>query len=184
MCAQAQNANPLCECGDDAGVCWSGDPALGLRSARAIPCSLALAWAAISPAVSPASHCCCVRCASPPADLAYKAGYENFHPVKAKTTFASAIQIGDPVSIDRAVLALRETDGEAQARLRGGHAGACRAQLCGGRVAAGEPADVPTPTAAAALPRPSPAECLPTPTEMPVLSFNAQVLWRRRARRS
>ena len=50
---------------------------------------------------------------SPPlADLAYKAGYENFHPVKAKTTFASAIQIGDPVSIDRAVLALRETDGE------------------------------------------------------------------------
>jgi len=26
--------------------------------------------------------------------------------VKAKTTFASAIQIGDPVSIDRAILAL------------------------------------------------------------------------------
>ena len=47
-----------------------------------------------------------------PLYLAYKAGYENFKPVKAQTTFASAIQIGDPVSIDRAVLALRETDGE------------------------------------------------------------------------
>ena len=43
---------------------------------------------------------------------AYVNGYENFAPVKAQTTFASAIQIGDPVSIDRAVLALRETDGE------------------------------------------------------------------------
>lgn len=46
-----------------------------------------------------------------PLYLAYKAGWENFHPVKAKTTFASAIQIGDPVSIDRAVLALNETNG-------------------------------------------------------------------------
>ena len=33
-------------------------------------------------------------------------GWEHFEPVKAKTTFASAIQIGDPVSIDRAILAL------------------------------------------------------------------------------
>lgn len=31
--------------------------------------------------------------------------------MKAKTTFASAIQIGDPVSIDRAILALKSTDG-------------------------------------------------------------------------
>ena len=31
--------------------------------------------------------------------------------MKAKTTFASAIQIGDPVSIDRAILALKATDG-------------------------------------------------------------------------
>ncbi len=29
----------------------------------------------------------------------------------AKTTFASAIQIGDPVSIDRAILALEATNG-------------------------------------------------------------------------
>ncbi len=33
-------------------------------------------------------------------------GWDHFEPVKAKTTFASAIQIGDPVSIDRAILAL------------------------------------------------------------------------------
>lgn len=36
---------------------------------------------------------------------------EVFHPVKAKTTFASAIQIGDPVSIDRAILALEDANG-------------------------------------------------------------------------
>lgn len=38
-------------------------------------------------------------------------GWENFEPVKAKTTFASAIQIGDPVSIDRAIMALNATNG-------------------------------------------------------------------------
>jgi len=31
----------------------------------------------------------------------------NYEPIKAKTTFASAIQIGDPVSIDRAIMALQ-----------------------------------------------------------------------------
>ena len=31
--------------------------------------------------------------------------------MRAQTTFASAIQIGNPVSIDRAILALTETDG-------------------------------------------------------------------------
>jgi threonine synthase len=41
----------------------------------------------------------------------YKNGYEDFESVKAATTFASAIQIGDPVSIDRAVLALKATEG-------------------------------------------------------------------------
>lgn len=41
----------------------------------------------------------------------YKSGWKTFEPVKAKTTFASAIQIGDPVSIDRAVLALKDSDG-------------------------------------------------------------------------
>jgi len=33
----------------------------------------------------------------------YKTGWKSFEAVKAKTTFASAIQIGDPVSIDRCV---------------------------------------------------------------------------------
>lgn len=42
---------------------------------------------------------------------AYKKGWEHYEPVKAKTTFASAIQIGDPVSIDRAVLALQDANG-------------------------------------------------------------------------
>ncbi len=36
---------------------------------------------------------------------------ESYQPVKAKSTFASAIQIGDPVSIDRAILALQDTNG-------------------------------------------------------------------------
>ena len=33
----------------------------------------------------------------------YKNGFENYEPMQAESTFASAIQIGDPVSIDRAV---------------------------------------------------------------------------------
>lgn len=31
----------------------------------------------------------------------------SYEPIKATTTFASAIQIGDPVSIDRAIMALQ-----------------------------------------------------------------------------
>jgi threonine synthase len=42
---------------------------------------------------------------------AYKAGWENFVPIKAQPTFASAIQIGDPVSIDRAIYALTQSNG-------------------------------------------------------------------------
>jgi len=41
----------------------------------------------------------------------YMSGFQEYNPVKASQTFASAIQIGDPVSIDRAKYALRETDG-------------------------------------------------------------------------
>ncbi|KAI3447179.1 hypothetical protein Pfo_003844 [Paulownia fortunei] len=41
----------------------------------------------------------------------YKSGWKEFKPVKANTTFASAIQIGDPVSIDRAVFALKNSNG-------------------------------------------------------------------------
>ncbi|GFS43439.1 pyridoxal-5'-phosphate-dependent enzyme family protein [Actinidia rufa] len=46
-----------------------------------------------------------------PLYLYYKSGYSDFKPVKASDTFASAIQIGDPVSIDRAVYALKNSNG-------------------------------------------------------------------------
>eukprot|EP00262_Sarcandra_glabra_P021957 TRINITY_DN9483_c0_g4_i1.p1 TRINITY_DN9483_c0_g4~~TRINITY_DN9483_c0_g4_i1.p1 ORF type:complete len:421 (-),score=28.17 TRINITY_DN9483_c0_g4_i1:220-1440(-) len=46
-----------------------------------------------------------------PLYLHYKSGWAEFKPVTANTTFASAIQIGDPVSIDRAVFALRNSNG-------------------------------------------------------------------------
>ena len=41
----------------------------------------------------------------------YKSGWAEFQPQVARPTFASAIQIGDPVSVDRAVVALKATDG-------------------------------------------------------------------------
>ncbi|KAL2945160.1 Threonine synthase 1 chloroplastic [Bienertia sinuspersici] len=41
----------------------------------------------------------------------FKSGWTEFKPMKANTTFASAIQIGDPVSIDRAVYALKNCNG-------------------------------------------------------------------------
>ncbi|KAM3712785.1 hypothetical protein ACJW31_01G206500 [Castanea mollissima] len=46
-----------------------------------------------------------------PLYLYYKSGWKNFQPVTANSTFASAIQIGDPVSIERAVYALKNSDG-------------------------------------------------------------------------
>jgi threonine synthase len=46
-----------------------------------------------------------------PLYLAYQRGFERFEPVRAQRTAASAIQIGDPVSIDRAVRVLRATHG-------------------------------------------------------------------------
>ena len=41
----------------------------------------------------------------------YKTNWETFEPMQAQGTFASAIQIGDPVSIHRAVKALKDCDG-------------------------------------------------------------------------
>ncbi|KAK8550329.1 hypothetical protein V6N13_118846 [Hibiscus sabdariffa] len=46
-----------------------------------------------------------------PLYLYYKSGWSDFKAIKANTTFASAIQIGDPVSIDRAVYALKNSNG-------------------------------------------------------------------------
>lgn len=46
-----------------------------------------------------------------PLYTAFTKGWDNYEPMRAKTTFASAIQIGDPVSIDRAILALNDANG-------------------------------------------------------------------------
>jgi threonine synthase len=49
--------------------------------------------------------------AANPLYLAYKAGYDNFKSVTAKPTLASAIQIGNPVSIRKAVKTLKTFNG-------------------------------------------------------------------------
>lgn len=46
-----------------------------------------------------------------PLYLSYLKGFKEFHPVKAKTTFASAIQIGNPVSVNKAIRILKRFDG-------------------------------------------------------------------------
>jgi len=46
-----------------------------------------------------------------PLYLAYKAGYDKFQPIEAQKTLASAIQIGNPVSVQKAIQALQEFDG-------------------------------------------------------------------------
>ncbi|KAI5060111.1 hypothetical protein GOP47_0024531 [Adiantum capillus-veneris] len=46
-----------------------------------------------------------------PLYLYYQSGWKDYKSVKAKATYASAIQIGDPVSIDRAVYALKSCNG-------------------------------------------------------------------------
>jgi len=46
-----------------------------------------------------------------PLYLAYQRGWDRFEPVPAQPTLASAIQIGNPVSIDRAVRVLQRFSG-------------------------------------------------------------------------
>jgi threonine synthase len=46
-----------------------------------------------------------------PLYLSYLTGFDDYHPVTAKKTLASAIQIGDPVSYERAVGILKTFDG-------------------------------------------------------------------------
>ena len=46
-----------------------------------------------------------------PLYLSYLTGFQEYRPVKAEKTLATAIQIGDPVSYERAVKALRSFDG-------------------------------------------------------------------------
>ena len=49
--------------------------------------------------------------AANPLYLAYKSGWENFRPIAATETEASAIRIGNPVSVHRAIKTLRAYDG-------------------------------------------------------------------------
>ncbi len=49
--------------------------------------------------------------AANPLYLSYQRGFEVFEPIAARPTLASAIQIGNPVSVDKAIDALRRYDG-------------------------------------------------------------------------
>ncbi len=46
-----------------------------------------------------------------PLYLSYKKGFKEFKPVKAKKTLANAIQIGNPVSVNKAIKTLKEFNG-------------------------------------------------------------------------
>jgi threonine synthase len=46
-----------------------------------------------------------------PLYLAYKSGWDNYEPVQAQKTQASAIQIGNPVSVQKAIRILRKFNG-------------------------------------------------------------------------
>jgi threonine synthase len=46
-----------------------------------------------------------------PLYLAYRRGFDTFEPVRAERTLASAIQIGNPVSVHKAIRTLRQFDG-------------------------------------------------------------------------
>lgn len=46
-----------------------------------------------------------------PLYLSYLKNFEEFHPVRAKSTLASAIQIGNPVSVNKAIRILKQFDG-------------------------------------------------------------------------
>jgi len=54
---------------------------------------------------------CAQAQAANPLYLSYKKGFEVFEPIAARPTLASAIQIGNPVSIEKAIDALRRYDG-------------------------------------------------------------------------
>jgi len=54
---------------------------------------------------------CCQAEAANPLYLSYLRGFEVFEPIAARPTLASAIQIGNPVSYEKAIDALRHYDG-------------------------------------------------------------------------
>ena len=54
---------------------------------------------------------CAQAAGANPLYLSYLKGFEEFEPVEAKTTLATAIQIGNPVSVRRAIPILKQFDG-------------------------------------------------------------------------
>ena len=55
--------------------------------------------------------CVAQAAAADPLYLAYKAGWDKFEPLTAKPTLASAIQIGNPVSVKKAIRTLQKFNG-------------------------------------------------------------------------
>ncbi len=55
--------------------------------------------------------CCAQAQAANPLFLSYQRGFEVFEPIHARPTLASAIQIGNPVSFEKAIAALKKYDG-------------------------------------------------------------------------
>jgi threonine synthase len=60
-----------------------------------------------------------------PLYLSYQRGFEVFEPIAARPTLASAIQIGNPVSVEKAIDALRRYDGIVEQASEGELAEAC-----------------------------------------------------------
>lgn len=58
--------------------------------------------------------CCCQASAAEPLYRYYRSGWRDYAPMEAGETQASAIRIGDPVSLPKAVRALREHGGQVE----------------------------------------------------------------------
>ncbi|MBW2667273.1 MAG: pyridoxal-phosphate dependent enzyme, partial [Deltaproteobacteria bacterium] len=63
--------------------------------------------------------------AANPLYLSYQKGFEVFEPIAARPTIANAIQIGNPVSIDKAISALKRYNGIVEQASEGEIADAC-----------------------------------------------------------
>ncbi len=75
---------------------------------------------------------CCQAAAAAPLYRSFASGWRDYAPVTAGETQASAIRIGDPVSIDKAMAALRQHDGLVEEATEQELADACaRADACG-----------------------------------------------------
>jgi threonine synthase len=69
--------------------------------------------------------CCAQAAQANPLYLSYLKGFEDFEPVAAKKTLATAIQIGNPVSIKKAIRVLKAMDGVVEQATEDEIANAC-----------------------------------------------------------